>query len=356
MVSKHSFGTAPDGTPVTVYELTSGPTSVRVMDFGATLLGVTVPDRTGTPADVVLGFGSLEGYLDNPACYGATIGPSANRTDLGEVTIGDTTYQLPKNDGPDQRNNLHTDLVRGLHKRVWHAETTPGTSTVTFTTTLEDGELGLPGRRVFSATYMLSTSGTASELTIRYGCETNAPTFVNMTSHTYFNLAGHGSGSVNAQLVSLDATDFLPIREDSVSNGEVRPVAGTPFDFRAPKPLGQDVGAADEQLARARGYDHCFCVNGFAEGAAPRHALHAEDPASGRVLEAYITTPGAHLYTGNWLGDEGAKDGASYTPRCGFAFEPEYWPDNMHHAEWNHPVCEPGRPYGQTIVYRFSAR
>lgn len=266
MVSKQSFGTAPDGTPVSAFELADGNALVRVMDFGATLLGVTVPDREGTPADVVLGFGSLEGYLDNPACYGATIGPSANRTDGGEVTIGGVRYQLPQNDGPDKRNNLHTDLDHGLHKRVWHAEAEPRSCSVTFSTTLEDGELGLPGRRTFSATYTLAATEAGSDLTIRYACETDAPTFVNMTSHTYFNLAGHDAGSVDAQLVSLDATDFLPIREDSVSAGEVRPVAGTPFDFRTAKPLGQDVGADDEQLARARGYDHCFCINGFAEG------------------------------------------------------------------------------------------
>lgn len=356
MLSKHSFGTTPDGTPVTVFDLASGSASVRVMDFGATLLGVTVPDRAGRLADVVLGFGSLDGYLDNPACYGATIGPSANRTDLGQVTINGTTYQLPQNDGPEQRNNLHTDLAHGLHKRVWHAEPSPTSEAVTLTTTLADGELGLPGSRTFSATYALATAGDAAELTIRYACETDAPTFVNMTNHTYFNLAGHDAGSALGSLVAIDATDYLPLRADNVSSGEVRPVAGTPFDFRAPKSFGQDIDAQDEQLAIARGYDHCFCVNGYTPGAVPRHALRAEDPASGRVLDVLITTPGAHLYTGNWLGDENAKDGASYTPRSGFAFEPEYWPDNMHHAEWNHPVCEPGHPYEQTIVYRFSTR
>lgn len=357
MVSKHPFGTTPGGTPVSAFELESGGTRVRVMDFGATLLGVTTPDHSGTPADVVLGFGSLDGYLDDPACYGATIGPSANRTDAGEVTIGGVTYQMPQNDGPEKRNNLHTDLVHGLHKRVWHAEPSPASAAVTFTTTLGDGELGLPGTRAFAVAYELVSdeSGTAT-LTIRQSCETDAPTFVNMTSHTYFNLSGHDAGSALGTLVSIDATDYLPLRPDNVSTGEVRPVADTPFDFREPKALGQDIDADDDQLAIARGYDHCFCVNGYAPDAAPRHALHAEDPASGRMLDVLVTAPGAHLYTGNWLGDEDAKGGATYAPRAGFAFEPEFWPDNMHHDEWNHPVCEPGHPYEQTIVYRFSAR
>lgn len=357
MVRKQSFGTTPDGLPVTAFELASGDVRVRAMDFGATLLGVTVPDRDGALADVVLGFGSLDGYLDDPACYGATIGPSANRTDAGEVTIAGVTYQMPKNDGPEKQNNLHTDLDHGLHKRVWDAEVSPTSEAVTFTATLASGELGLPGNRAFSVTYeLVGEADGSAELSIRQSCETDVPTFVNMTSHTYFNLAGHDAGSALGTLVSIDATDYLPLRPDNVSTGEVRPVEGTPFDFREAKPLGRDIDAEDEQLAIARGYDHCFCVNGYTPGAAPRHALRAEDPASGRMLDVLVTAPGAHLYTGNWLGDERAKDGASYTPRDGFAFEPEFWPDNMHHEHWNHPVCEPGKPYGQTIVYRFSAR
>ena len=156
-------------------------------------------------------------------------------------------------------------------------------------------------------TYRLSLEDDGSiALEVSHQCDTDAETVVNMTNHSYFNLAGHDSGQV------------------------------------------------DEQLRRARGYDHCLCIDGFERGAAPRHALHAEDPTSGRTLDVAITAPGAHLYTGNWLDDAQAKDGASYTPRCGFAFEPEYYPDAVHHPAWDQPVCTPNAPYRERIVYRFS--
>lgn len=356
MVRTLAFGTTPDGTPVRAYELACAGVTARISDFGATLLGLTAPDRAGRVADVVLGFGSLDGYLDNPACFGATIGPVANRTDAGEVPLVGTTYQLPQNDGPEQRNNLHTSLTAGLHKRVWVACMDNEANAVTFSTTLNDGELGLPGARTFTATYALAPAQEGgAALTVRYRCETDVPTYVNMTNHTYWNLAGHASGSARGQLIQVNASRYLPLREDSVSAGEVREVAGTPFDFRVPKPLGQDIDADDPQLAIAHGYDHCLCVDGYEPNGRPRPTLHAEDSASGRTLDVAITTPGAHLYAGNWLGDDHAKDGASYRGQSGFAFEPEFWPDAIHHPAWEQPTCEPGHPYEQTIVYRISA-
>ena len=363
MIKRTPFGTAPDGQPVTVYELAAGSVRVRIMDFGATIVGIDTPDASGNVKDIVLGFGSLEGYFDNPAGYGATIGPSANRTDKGEVPIAGTVYQLAKNDGPTKENNLHTDLAHGLHKRVWKANADEGANQVTFTYQLEDGELGLPGNRTFTASYRLTDAAEAAAadaenapvLTLSYCCDTDVETFVNMTNHVYFNLAGHDSGTVRDQLACVHAEHFLPLREDSVSTGEVRTVAGTPFDFRAAKTIGAQIDEDDEQLKRARGYDHCFCVDGYESDASPRPALTATDPASGRTLSIDITAPGAHLYTGNWLGDENAKDGASYTPNDGFAFEPEFWPDNVHHEDWEHPVCTPEHPWTSTIVYRFSA-
>lgn len=357
MANIEFLGKTPDGIPVSSYELSCDGVTARVMDFGATLLSLSAPNRDGAAEDIVLGFDRLDDYFDNPACYGATVGPSANRTDLGQVTIGEATYQMPKNDGPDSRNNLHTDLADGLHKRVWNVEPADDDSSVTFSITLADGDYGLPGNRWVTTTYALVPSPEGGvALTLHYRCESDAPTFVNMTNHTYWNLAGHASGLVLNQLVGVNASHYLPLRSDNVSLGEVADVAGTPFDFRQAKELGRDIELDNEQLAQGRGYDHCLCVDGYDGADAPRRALHAEDPASGRTLDISITTPGAHLYTGNWLDDADAKDGATYTPRCGFAFEPEFWPDNMHHADWVHPVCRPGQPYEQTIVYRFSSR
>jgi|GEM_PF-26543 len=359
MITADIFGSLPDGCCVTKYTLSTHGVSVSVMDFGATVLSVCIPDRTGVAADVLLGFGDLAGYLDNPACYGSTIGPVANRTDRAEVPLAGRIYHLPANDGPDHANNLHTDLARGLHKRLWSTELFEDDNAVRFSCELADGELGLPGNRRFAVTYRLDKEAQKDgadggvRLEVEHVCETDAETYVNMTNHSYFNLAGHASGVCLSQRVSIDAETFLPLRADSVSAGESLSVADTPFDFRSLKELGADIECGNAQLDRARGYDHCFCVAGYARGAAPRHALRAVDDASGRTLDIFITAPGAHLYTGNWLGDEGAKDAASYGPHDGFAFEPEYYPDAVHHAEWPQPVCAPDRPYRERIVYRF---
>ncbi|MBE6469697.1 MAG: galactose mutarotase [Coriobacteriaceae bacterium] len=355
MISQTPFGRAPAGA-VTLFELTAGAVRIQVMDFGATLVRAFTPDRTGAVADIALGFDALAGYLANPACYGGTIGPSANRTDRAEVPIGNAVHRLPENDGPGSANNLHTDLDHGLHKRIWSSEVDEAANLVRFTCELADGELGLPGARRFTVTYALAEEAGGAVLTLEHACATDAPTYVNMTNHSYFDLGGAGSGRAMEALVAVRAAHFLPVREDSVSTGEIRPVAGTPFDFREPKRLDADIEADDEQLRRGRGYDHCLVVDGYEPGAGPRPALRAEDPVSGRVLSIDITAPGAHLYTGNWLDDADAKDGASFGARDGFAFEPEFLPDNVHHADWEHPVCTPESPYRQSIIYRFSTR
>lgn len=356
MIEKSSFGQTGEGIEASAYTLSCDRAHVRVSDFGATLLGIEYPGSDGATADVVLGYESVQGYAGtNGACYGGTIGPVANRTDRAEVPLGEKVYHLPGNDGPDHANNLHSDLEHGLHKRLWETAVDEGSNSVTFSCALEDGELGLPGNRTFSVTYALEDDGDDAVLTLTQSCTTDAATYVNMTNHAYFNLAGHDAGTVHDQEVSVDADAFLPVREDSVSEGEVRPVEGTPFDFRDAKPLGRDISEKDVQLERARGYDHCFCVRGYVPGADPRHALRAVDRTSGRALDIFVTTPGAHLYTGNWLDDAcGVKDGAAYAPRSGFAFEPEFYPDCVHHPEWDQSVCEPGRPYSSTIVYLLS--
>lgn len=357
MIDIEPFGTSPSGETVRLYRLHAGTATISVTNFGAALTSVIVPDSKGDLADIVLGFESLEGYFDNPACHGATIGPSANRTDRGEIPLGNALYRLPRNDGPNKANNLHSDLERGLHKRVWEARVDEPGNSINFTCVMEDGEIGLPGTRTFSTEYALRGDEAGPiELTISHRCVTNAPTFVNMTNHTYFNLSGHGSGSVLNHRIRIPATHYLPLRPDGVSSGEIRTVDGTPFDFRSEKPLGRDMDLSHAELNGPRGYDHCLCIDGFepASGVRPRLGLHAEDPFSHRTLDIEITAPGAHLYTGNWLEDRNAKEGAYYAPHDGFAFEPEFYPDNLHHESWPHPICAPGHPYTAKIVYRFS--
>lgn len=349
MISTAPFGTAPTGEQVTCYTIQGGDITVRIMDFGATILGIDAPDADGTLADVVLGYGSLDGYAAaNPACYGATIAPSANRIANATLTIDGTEWHLAKNEG---ENNLHTDLERGLHKRVWTAEVDEEANAVRMTAHLAHGELGLPGERTFTAEFSVSPAGV---LRLHYSCDSDRRTFVNMTNHVYFNLAGHNAGSVLGQLVCLPASQTLVIDEHSVSTGEQRDVTGTAFDFRQAKPLGQDIDADDEQLHIANGYDHCFCIDDFWQSGHLRPALHAEDPASGRVLDIRITAPGAHLYTGNFLGDEHAKDDATYTARDGFAFEPEYYPNTPNIPSFPQCWCGPDHPFESIIEYRFS--
>lgn len=349
MITTAPFGTAPDGSAVTCYSLTNGTVTVRVMDFGATVLGIDVPDADGAPADIVLGYGSLDGYTaSNPSCYGATIGPSANRIGGARLTIDGTEWALVANEG---KNNLHTDLEHGLHKRVWDAVVDEGANTVRMTCSLAHGELGLPGERAFTAEFSLSDAGV---FRIHYVCESDRRTFANMTNHTYFNLAGHDAGSVLGQIVRINASQFVVIDDHSVSTGELRDVAGTPFDFRIAKPLGYDIQADDEQLHIAHGYDHCMCVDDFWPAGHLRPALHAEDPESGRVLDIQITAPGAHLYTGNFLGDEHAKDDATYQGNDGFAFEPEYYPNTPNIPSFPQCFCGPDHPWESTIEYRFS--
>lgn len=350
MISATPFGTTPDGAQVTCYAIDNGRITVRVMDFGATIIGIDAPDENGECADIVLGYGSIDGYTAaNPSCYGATIAPSANRIGGAELTIDGETWHLVKNEG---ENNLHTDLDHGLHKRVWNAEVIDTENTVRFTTSLAHGELGLPGERAFTAEYTLTPAGV---LRLRYAATSDRRTFVNMTNHAYFNLAGHDSGSILGQVVSVNASQVLVVDEHSVPTGELRDVEGTAFDFRSPKPLGRDIEADDEQLRIAHGFDHCFCVDGFrATGTHLRPALHAEDPESGRVLDISITTPGAHLYTGNFVGDEHAKDDATYRANDGFAFEPEYYPNTPNIPSFPQCFCGPEHPYESVIEYRFS--
>ena len=244
-----------------------------VSDFGATLLALELPDRDGAIADVLLGFDSVEGYAgENPAFFGGTVGPVAgtaptaprSRCRASPIAFPETTALTV--------NNNHTSSERGLHKRLWDAEADEASS-CRLTCRLADGELGLPGNRTFRATYALGEKDGAVELRGVQRCEPDAPTYVNMTNHSYFNLAGNGSGDVLSQVVQVDAERFLPVREDSVPTGEVAGVAGTPFDFRRPKALGRDIDADDEQLRRGRGYDHCLCVRGYVPGGLPRRAL-----------------------------------------------------------------------------------
>ena len=210
MITSELFGTAPCGTPVHRYTLNGPEICVRIMDYGATVLGIDVPDIPGNVRDVVLGFDKLEDYFDNPACFGATIGPVANRTAGATITIAGTDWHMPANEGV---NNLHSDLEHGLHKRVWDVELDEVHNAVRMTTSLEDGELGLPGNRTFTAVFTVTRTG---RFRIEYGCESDRATYVSMTNHTYFNLAGHNAGMDCEHFFVANAAHYLPINEQNI--------------------------------------------------------------------------------------------------------------------------------------------
>ena len=367
MVESRSFGLyGPEDSSLidcrqheaTLYTLSNPYLTVRLSNLGATIVGIDAPDRNGTRKDVVLGFDDASAYYpDGQGTYfGATVGPSANRVEGATVDIDGATYHLPANEGA---NNLHTDRVRGLHAQLWQAEVSESADRIRFTCTMDtgmpDSDLSLPGSRTFTVTYELE--GTC--LRVTFDAQTTAPTLINLTNHSYFNLAGQASGSVEGQKLQLFAERFLPIDDASIPTGELCPVAGTPFDFRTPKTIGHDIEATDEQLARGHGYDHCFCIDGYEsdEGTGslpePRPAARAFDPASGRGMELWTSLPGLQLYTGNFIGGVAGKGGHTYENRGGFALEPQFYPATPSRPEFPSAIFTPERPYRAVTEYRF---
>ena len=353
MVTETPFGTMPDGRPFHLFRLhdddaASGIT-VRVTNLGATITGLDAPDRADTYADVLLGFDDPARYLANNAAYfGATIGPSANRVAGGRVEINGTCYQLLQNEG---ENNLHTDPAHGLHAQLWAA--LPDARGVTMACAVPDGAYGLPGNRQFLVRYEVE----GSVMRVRYRVTTDAPTFVNLTNHAYFNLAGEGSGSVLSHELALRAHAYTPADAAHIPTGEIAPVAGTPFDFTKPRTLGARIDEQNEQLAFGGGYDHNVCVDGYEPDAADvRTAAVLTDPASGRTLTLATTLPGLQVYTGNFVGEQNAKNGHDYHGRESLALEPQFYPATPSHPGFPQPVCTPAHPYEAVNEYRFSVR
>ncbi len=334
--------------------MNDGPVTVRVTDLGATIVGIDAPGAAGTPADVVLGYDDAPAYFPNtPYFFGATVGPSANRVERAEVPINGTVYHLPQN---ENGNNLHTDHEHGLHALVWDATVDEAACAITFRCSVADGAYGLPGARSFTVRYTLA----GATLTVDYEATTDAPTFFNLTNHTYFNMAGQGSGTVLNQTLQLAATHYLPIDGASIPTGEIRAVAGTPFAFGAAHAIGRNLAADDEQLALAHGYDHCFCIDGYDAAAAhsgsaptPRFAARAVDPASGRGMELWTSLPGLQLYTGNFLDEDHGKAGATYRPQEGFALEPQFYPATPSHPAFPQAIYDAAHPYRARNEYRF---
>jgi aldose 1-epimerase len=353
-ISRSDFGSLPDGHHVELISLTNGHgVSLRVMTLGASVQSLMVPDRHGTPADVVLGYASLSGYLNKPQYFGSTVGRFANRIAAGRFTLDGRTYQLAKNDGP---NTLHGGL-RGFDKALWTVKDVQGGSTahVALELVSPDGEEGYPGAVSVTATYSLSER---DEVSLEYRAITDKPTIVNISNHSYFNLAGEGSSQgVMNHLLTLNAEEFTPVDATLIPTGEFRRVAGTPFDFRTPKPIGRDIrDGREQQLVYGRGYDHNWVIS-RAPAKEPRLVAHVEDPASGRVLDILSDQPGLQFYSGNFLdGTTVGKSGQTYRQGDAFVLEPQQFPDTPNRPSFGSSRLQPGSVYRNRIIYRFSTK
>ena len=351
--TRAAFGALPDGRAVEAVTLDNGHgLRARIISYGAILQALDVPDRAGRSADVVLGYGDAATYLTHPNYFGATVGRYANRIAGGHFTIDGRTYQLPLNNGP---NALHGGPL-GFDKRIWRIVSVHGGAepAVTLAYTSADGEQGYPGTLSVTATYTLA----ANELRVDYRATTSAPTIVNITNHSFFNLAGEASAhTILDERLTIPAATITPVDATLIPTGEFRPVAGTPFDFRAPATIGTRIrDGRDAQIRFGQGYDHNYVVT-----RAPTREVHllarVEDPGSGRVLEILSNQPGVQFYTGNFLdGTAVGKSGHSYRQSDGLALEPQLFPDTPNQPAFGSARLDPGQTYENHIVYRFSTR
>ena len=346
-ITQADFGRMPDGTAIQIYSLTNkSGVQARITNYGGILVSLKAPDRHGAMADVVLGFDSLAGYLANPGpFFGALIGRYGNRIGHAKFSLNGVEYHLEKNDGD---NSLHGG-AHGFDKRVWTPRPLPdGGLELTYVS--KDGEGGYPGNLTVTVTYHLTD---ANELKIDYAATTDKDTVVNLTNHAYFNLRGAGSGDILGHRLTLNADRFTPVDSGLIPTGELRPVEGTPFDFRKPTVIGARIEQNDEQLKLGRGYDHNWIINRSGNGLAL--AAHVEEPESGRVLEVLTTQPGVQFYTGNFLdGSAKGKDGKVYARRFGFCLETQHFPDSPNKKDFPSTVLKPGQQFQSTTVYRFS--
>ena len=341
--AKTNWGKTPDGQSVELYTLANAKgAEARIATYGGTVVSLKVPDRSGAMGDVVAGFDNLEGYLKPPPYFGAIIGRYGNRIGKGRFSLNGTEYTLAKNNG---ENHLHGG-VRGFDKRVWTAKAlSPQSLELTYVS--KDGEEGYPGN--LSATVIYSLTD-ANELKIEYSATTDKETVVNLTNHSYFNLAGEGD--ILGHEVVINADRFTPVDKGLIPTGELRSVAGTPFDFRAAKTIGERIEQKDEQLIFGGGYDHNWVLN--RSGSGLESAARVTDPKSGRVMDVLTTEPGLQFYTGNFLDGTLQGKGRVYARRSAFCMETQHFPDSPNKPGFPSTVLTPGNRYQTTTVYRFS--
>ena len=345
-ITKSAFGNMPDGTPVDLYTLTNADGLVcKVITYGAAITELHVPDRTGKMGDVVLGFDNLKQYLTESPCFGSVVGRVANRIAKGRFTVDGKEYTLAINNGP---NTLHGGLV-GFDKIVWQAEAIEGPHgpSVVFTHVSPDGNEGFPGTLSVRMTYTL-TNG--DEVRFDYEATTDKTTPVNLTNHSYFNLAG--KGDVRDQVLQIKASKFTPGDDGLIPTGVIADVAGGPLDFTQAKPIGRDIRKVP---GKTNGYDHNYVIDGGGKNLVL--AARVYDPATGRSLEVSTDQPGVQLYTANGLnGKIVGKYGWAYGPYAGFCLETQHYPDSVNQPGFPSTLLRPGEKFKSTTIYRFSAK
>jgi aldose 1-epimerase len=347
-MSRQDFGKTTDGVAVSLYTLTNqSGMEARITNYGGIVVSLKTPDRSGKMGDVVLGYDNLDGYLKTTPYFGALIGRYGNRIGGARFTLNGHEYKLAKNDGD---NSLHGG-TRGFDKRVWTAKEA-GPAALQLTYVSKDGEEGYPGTLSVTVLYTLTD---ANELKIEYTATTDKDTVLNLTNHSYFNLAGAGEGDVLGHLATLHADRFLPVDKGLIPTGELRPVQGTPFDFRKATAIGSRIGQKDEQLQLGNGYDHCWVLSRKAQGMALAAEVH--EPKTGRTLQVLTTEPAIQFYTGNFLdGTITGKGGKKYQQRYAFCVETQHYPDSPNKTSFPTTVLKPGQKYHTTTVYKFGAK
>ena len=345
-VSRAPFGRMPDGRAVEMFTLkNANGIELRTINYGGIITSLRVPDRAGRVDDIVLGFDRLDEYVKDHPFFGAIIGRYGNRIAKGQFTLDGRTYKLAKNNGP---NHLHGGNT-GFDRVVWTAAPVAGRNAVTFTRTSADGEEGYPGSLRVQVTYTLNGE---NELVVDYQAVTDKPTVVNLTQHSYFNLAGHASGDILGHQLTINADRYTPVDATLIPTGERALVDATPFDFRRPVAIGARINEAHPQLKNGLGYDHNWVLN--RSGGGMQFAARVSEPKTGRMLEIRTTEPGLQFYSGNFLdGKLTGKGGAQYRHRSGFCLETQHFPDSPNQPRFPSTTLRPGSEYRSTTVFKF---